>query len=37
MTDVLEPKIEPYIADYYKPSELKMFFDIVKNHIIEVV
>ena len=36
MTDVLKPKIKPYIADYYKPSELKMFFDIVKDDIIEV-
>lgn len=36
MTDVPKPKIEPYIADYYKPSELKMLFDIVKGDIIEV-
>lgn len=36
MTDVPKPKIEPYIADYYKPSELKMLFDIVKDDIIEV-
>ena len=36
MTDVPKPKIEPYIADYYKPSELKMLFDIVRDDIIEV-
>lgn len=36
MLDVPKPKIEPYIADYYKPSELKMLFDIVKDDIIEV-
>ena len=36
MTDVPKPKIEPYIADYYKPSELKALFDIVKEDIIEV-
>ena len=36
MLDVPKPKIEPYIADYYKPSELKMLFDIVKGDIIEV-
>ena len=36
ITDVPKPKIEPYIADYYKPSELKMLFDIVKDDIVEV-
>lgn len=36
MTDVPKPKIEPYIANYYKPSELKRLFDIVKDDIIEV-
>lgn len=36
MTDIPKPKIEPYIADYYKPSELKKLFDIVKDDIIEV-
>ena len=36
MTDVPKPKIDPYIADYYKPSELKMLFDIVRDDIIEV-
>ena len=36
MTDVPKPKIETYIADYYKPSELKTLFNIVKDDIIEV-
>lgn len=36
MTDVPKPHIDPYIADYYKPSELKQLFDIVKDDIIEV-
>ena len=36
MNDVPKPKIEPYIADYYKPSELKTLFDIVKDDTIEV-
>ena len=36
MADVPKPKIEPYIPDYYKPSELKTLFDIVKDDIIEV-
>jgi len=36
MIDIPKPKIEPYIANYYKPSELKTLFDIVKNDIIEV-
>lgn len=36
MTDVPKPKIDPYIPDYYKPSELKTLFDIVKDDIIEV-
>lgn len=36
MTDVPKPKIEPYIPDYYKPSELKSLFDIVRDDIIEV-
>lgn len=36
MTDVPKPKINPYIPDYYKPSELKQLFDIVRDDIIEV-
>lgn len=36
MNDIKKPKIEPYIPDYYKPSELKILFDIVKDDIIEV-
>lgn len=36
MPDVPKPKIEPYIANYYKPSELKRLFDIVRDDIIEV-
>lgn len=36
MKEVPKPKIETYIADYYKPSELKILFDIVKDDIIEV-
>ncbi len=36
ITDVPKPKILPYIGDYYKPSELKKLFDIVRGDIIEV-
>lgn len=36
MADVPKPKIDPYIADYYRPSELKKLFDIVREDIIEV-
>ena len=36
MTDVEKPKIEPYIPEYYKPSELKQLFDIIRDNVIEV-
>lgn len=36
MTNVPKPHIDPYIPDYYKPSELKILFDIVKDDILEV-
>lgn len=36
IADVQKPKSDPYIADYYKPSELKKLFDIVREDIIEL-
>lgn len=36
MADVPKPKSSPYIADYYKPSELKQLFEIVKDDILEL-
>ena len=36
MADIKKPKIEPYIPEYYKPSELKKLFEIIRDNIIEV-
>lgn len=36
MLDIPKPHVEQYIADYYRPSELKTLFDIVRGDIIEV-
>jgi len=36
MIDIPKPHIDPYIADYYKSSELKKLFEIVRDDILEL-
>lgn len=36
MTDIPKPHIDPYIADFYKSSELKRLFEIVRDDILEL-